>query len=369
MQLFLQILGIIFLIILAVLGLYFFVFMRALRRIKKGSQINSVYGGIDGMEIPARIELIRVSEPEWTNPVHIESLFNEITRQGFKPLGTYIAPNAPSSEQYQFLLHPILGGTLAGFVSDKDGLTVVLHEHPSFGIWAETFWKYTSGKLFTASNAKHTEHLDAPPKHPKIFLKEASVFKLIVSIRNQRKAEPYETVTQDSFPKLIQSFYAEEMDWRNTRGYLTETELQRLATAADIQLSRQDLELAHLLALESANEGLSEACRDTFIKTTTLSVAEWETIREQLVIIHERMSAGEAANFLEQSIWACENIEDDTLENEIEALEELDVETTAIRQAFADINIKLPHEVQFKKLGEVNKPVGADIYLSPPEIL
>ncbi|EDN67227.1 conserved hypothetical protein [Beggiatoa sp. PS] len=364
MALFLQILGILFLIILFVVGIYVFIFVRATRRVKKLSQLDSFYGGLHGFKAPARIKLIRLSEPEWTNPEQIEPIINEMMAQGFKSVGTYMVPNTHSSVQYQFLLHPIHGGTQASFVSQEDGLTVILHEHPKFGIWSEAFWKYTSGKTLTVSNAQYGECFNVHPNHPKYFLKDASIFELIDEIRKKRSVEPYEPVTPENFPILIESLYAEEMDWRNLQGYLTDEELQRFVTSADIELDQSDLDIVRSLVIDSASEGLSEACQDSFIKTTSMPVAEWEAIRDHLVVIHDRMSGEDAASFLDSTPGLGEHLEDD-----IEALEELESATTSIRQAFAEINQKLPKNLQFKPLGQVEKPISADIYLTTEEIL
>src|SRR5262249_67199 len=99
---------------------------------------------------------------------------------------------------------------------------------------------------------------------------------------------------------------------------------------------------------------LEESLRENFLKGNTVSAAEWEKIRNRLLIIHDRLPPD----------WISEELLE--LDGEGEYVDPGVFDSGPSRRgAFADYNNALPGHRRFRKLGEVPAPISADVYCAP----
>ena len=88
-----------------------------------------------------------------------------------------------------------------------------------------------------------------------------------------------------------------------------------------------------------------------------------EDARERLVIVHEHSGVDELEERISDSLsWD----DEDAAQAIHDAASAARGETTG-REAFALMNATLPESTRFEKVGELTDPVGADVYLEPPE--
>ena len=80
------------------------------------------------------------------------------------------------------------------------------------------------------------------------------------------------------------------MDWRNGRGGPTEREIRAIAAESGFEDDDALVEATREQMQEQALADLDETLRERFSRETSLSVAEWERVRDRLVIVHDRLT-------------------------------------------------------------------------------
>src|SRR6185369_1688975 len=93
-------------------------------------------------------------------------------------------------------------------------------------------------------------------------------------------------ISVDDFAPRFEMAYAEHQDWLATRGGPTEKEIRGIAKSLGHDIDDETAEAFRELNVE---EGL----RNWFITQSNTSAAEWERVRDRLVIIHDEMSPDE----------------------------------------------------------------------------
>jgi hypothetical protein len=143
------------------------------------------------------------------------------------------------------------------------------------------------------------------------------------------------------------------MDWRNARGGPSTHELRAVAALTGQECSDEHLEATRQLLAAQAIEQLGTALRERFVATSGISAAEWERVRDRLVIIHDKMTGEMVSDLVYESLD-----EDDA--------DGFDAESDAPpRTQFAEFNATLPAPRRFERLGTLEEPVGADVYCAP----
>ncbi len=142
------------------------------------------------------------------------------------------------------------------------------------------------------------------------------------------------------------------MDWRASRGGPTNDEVRRIAGGT---YDEKVIEATREILSAQAAEQLAFACQEHFLKESAMSALEWERIRHRLVIIHDRLSHERALSPLN------DRIEDDS---SLPLLTDDEIASMTVRNAFNRANNRLVEGKRLEKIGEVEKPLGADIYVA-----
>jgi len=143
------------------------------------------------------------------------------------------------------------------------------------------------------------------------------------------------------------------MDWRNARGGPTDREIRAIAVESGYEDDDALVEATRALTQTQALADLDATLRQQFSRETSLSVAEWERVRDRLVIVHDRLTP----EMLDET--AAEWVDEDVLVPSAVATGE------SPRQTFAAFNVRLPSGRRFVKLGEVKEPIEAEVYCAP----
>jgi hypothetical protein len=101
------------------------------------------------------------------------------------------------------------------------------------------------------------------------------------------------------------------------------------------------------------------ACGAQFLIETTLPAAEWQQATERLAVLHDRTPVRRLAGKWIYGVF---------LTAEMNRRLRQAKSTGAPRADFARLNHELPAWVRYKKIGEVSRPVIADIYRAPVEM-
>lgn len=118
----------------------------------------------------------------------------------------------------------------------------------------------------------------------------------------------------------------------------------------------QDVKSVYILSVrQSLSELISDCCKEEYMSQADVTVLEWEDMRDRLVIVHDRSVAG---SIIDQ-------VEDNDIDLKSLDLAKIHEESAKIvdRDAYRHHLSKLPEYSRPQLIGNVVKPVEADIYL------
>ncbi len=338
MGLILQVLGALFLLmILAVVVFVLTVrarFRRLFRELKGQAQDAA------SAATPPRIHLQAADAIDWEDEEAIEALVEPLPGLGFEDAGLY-----EFREMTGFRLH--------AWVNPEQAVVAVVYEHPAAGAWMDFISRYDDGTRVTFTNTVQGGGLDHQPGHiieRRPGLDPRGLYREFLAARPARPAIP---VRAGEFAAVFETAYADEMDWRNGRGGPTEREIRAIATESQFEADDALVEATRGQMQEQALADLEVTLRQRFSQETSLSVAEWERVRDRLVIVHDRLTP----EMLDET--AAEWVDADVLAPSAVAPGQ------SPRETFAAFNVRLPSGRRFVKLGEVKEPIEAEVYRAP----
>lgn len=291
---------------------------------------------------PGVIHLVPVTLPEFHDRATMDEDAISLQRRGFQKIGAFAIPE----------IHGLL---LQAFIDSRKNQYAVIYEHPLAGVFCDIVLKYQDGDSLTASNAPTGQELDQRPGHVKLYQKGARVEQLVDILNQHMQKKPVCQVRQDTFVADFENAYAEEMEWRATRGGTTQEEIRRVAANMDEDIPEEAIvRTQDYLEDDDASAELEEKCLETFLQQTHMSALEWEKIRDRVIIIHEKMELRDAISYLEDDDFTLEDRELQRLPKDI-------------LSAFAQANRLLPSSQRFTLLGTVKTPVVGAVYLIPEE--
>ncbi len=340
MELFLQILGglclgVILLILVLIAGWWVLK-----RRIRQAIQN---LGDLRYTHTPARLHLRRQEQVEWKDAAAVSALVEALRGEGFQDAGLYI-PDEMDYLRIHALAHP------AHYAYG------VVYEHDKAGVWIDLWSKYENGDGITYTTAPQGQEIESPPGQSKVYEIGGDPVVLFRRLLAERPAGVLLPTPAEGFVEIFQRAYAESTDWRNARGGPSEEEIRRIAIASGQEVTDEMVAEVRAQNLEQAIAGLQEALRERFLETTTLSAREWEEIEDRLTFVFDLMTPTHiAGHFTEEVEWTDEG----------EPIFPGSVTGRPARTMFERLNERLPEERRYRKIGELNKPVDADVYVAP----
>lgn len=328
--------------------------LRGRRKLARGIARMAV---VDLFHAPARISLKRLDSFKWNKGARAEQRAAAFRALGFEDLcGFSLARD--STARMLVLRHTVNG--LLGIVQERD---------PA-GTWSDVaFFESETSPPIYASNVLKKEHFYLFPGNPKIYLPDAPEADLVsaVSKAADRGARAL-NVTAENVAAVLEEAYAAAADARLLQP-LEDFELRRMlrekkssceedGEISDKAFQHIKAEIPSVIATE-----LRLACRDQFLREAQISAREWQQARERLLVVHDRTPAHELGKrVMDRRMF-------DAPEFLLPELRKLLVASAkqpgAPRAKFAELNASLPPWQRYKKLGEVSRPVPADIYCAP----
>ena len=338
MAVFFQIVGVLFcLFVLLVVGGILFVrykLRQALQSLASAAPVGT----------PPRIHLDRLITPEWKDASATTALVDPLRGIGFQDAGLYCVREMPDL-RLQALSQP------------TESVYAVVYEHPTAGVWLDLVCRYQDGTSLTYLNTRQGAGLEQRPGHGKMRAPGLEAVPLYQRMLAERPQRPLLPAPPEEFLTIFEQAYAEEMDWRNSRGGPTEAEVRAVLAESGTEATPEQIAATQEMLAYQALEGLEEALRERFLHTSTLSAAEWETIRERVVFVHDRLPADSVEDLFEE--W---------LGMEVEELADVGVPPVgSVRERFAQRNAAFANGKGFRKIGEVTEPVPTDVYVAPEE--
>ena len=341
MSVILQIFGILFILCVVVGGYFVYRLVRCLKRLRQDAQASC------GLETPSRVTLTAVQDPEWCMQASLQTTLGELRAMGFQLAGTYEVLEIPQ-------LH------IVGLVHPEDYLYAAVYVLSESRIWTDLCSERIDGESMTVSNVDTGSVFDRVPGRRQLSDPAWGIAELYDCIKAERGDGPFKDIEAADFRSEFERAYAIEMDWRNSRGGVpTWEEFLRIANQTDVTITDETLQTAYYETVyQSGVLRLSEECVATFCVETTLTVPEWEAVRDTCFALHEHIPNSHLADFVADHLCALDELYIDQLRGVI------DPELSALEN-FDRFNDMLPEHLQAIKLGRVETPVQAEIFAAP----
>jgi hypothetical protein len=182
-----------------------------------------------GFKSPPRIQLYAAT----AGGKHAKDLIErkrDLDACGLKRLGTYhVDP---------------LNVIMTAFANEQESICAVVYHHSMVGCFVDVCAKNTAGKSFTATSAPSGGTLDQREGHEKVFDKTLTIPVMFEMVKTRRPEGPWEPWTRENFAAKFEQAYAEEMDWRASRGGVTSDEVRRTAQASGKTYSEETIQKA-----------------------------------------------------------------------------------------------------------------------------
>lgn len=337
----LQIFGILFIVLIASGGYLVYRFVRLWRRVRQEVRETS------SLDTPSRVTLIEAKDPAWAQREALRDTLNELRSMGFQSAGAYEVLEMPH-------LHVV------GMVHPEDYLYAAVYVLSEGQIWTDLCSEQVDGESLTVSNVDTGGMLDRIPERRQLSDPAWGIPELYDCIKAERGAGPFRDIEAVDFKAEFERAYAAEMDWRNSRGGVpTWEEFLRIAEQTDTTFTDEELQEAYYdTVYQKGVIRLNEECVATFCEETTLTVPEWESVRDTCFALHEHIPNSHLVDFIADYFCSLDH-------DRIEQLKQAIDPTMPAIDNFARFNEMLPEHLQAIKLGDVDTPVQAEIFAAP----
>lgn len=332
MTLFLQVLGVFALFtggILLIAAIYIAIKWRALKKLISASPVPT----------PSKITLEPVTDTEWTTTSPAREAIAELLDLGFQPGGVHAIPE-------------MAGVELADFFDPSGRVCGVVYLHPSCGCFTDLCVDFEDGFELTISNAAYGSELETRPETEKRFHPGATPKELFAIIIEEMKRGPSRQHAPGDFRDWFVSAYQVDMEWRNSRGGLTEEEIRRIADNSGFVLTGSGLEEALKEARLDDIRRWNAECIEEFSSKTTLSVNEWKQVENSLLILRDDFHPSAYLEFIDQSFDL-----DPAELGELSVMVDAGASARRILEALSETA-----KISTRLLGEVAHPVAAEIH-------
>ncbi len=220
MGILLQIIGVLFLLLVALVVIGVLVIRAKLRKLRH--ELGKSLAELSDDMTPQEIHLQPWASPQWKAERDVEYLASRLESEGFLREGAFLVAEMEAMK-------------LLGFRRPQDGTLAVVYEHEQIEApWVDLFAQFDNGCGLTVSNAPQGEEMDIRPGNVKHFLKSAPMEDLLARFREEMsRLDAWRRVGEGEFVTVFEQAYRDDMTWRRERGGTTAEEVRRVAARMD----------------------------------------------------------------------------------------------------------------------------------------
>lgn len=356
---FLQILGVIFLVIIA------YIAFRVLLLVGKAALI--IYGlkkfvaQVGASASPETIQLVPVAGARWDD-ASAAALAAPLAGLGYEEVG--------------FFDLDLLGGIrLQAWVHPALGLYAVVYTSPQAGVWVDVVTKYTDDTSLTYSNSPHGGKLRQRVGRENVFFNGAGTEELHRRMLAERPDRPTRRLTRDDFVADFERAYAEDIAWRGSpEGFDPEAISPGAALVGMMggKFSPEQMQRVRESMVRKMYEVVAAQLRPKYRQVAALRDEDWARIEPRLVFVWDTMNMESLRALLPEWDGLPERDQlDNFLGDDDEDGDENDESSDHARQWFAQLNASVSADRRLEKVGEVamdldeDEPQTADVYERP----
>jgi hypothetical protein len=340
---FLEILGVIFLIVLLVVGYYGWKIYRFAKK-HANSDIATALSVLPTQEI----EFEPSSVQEWKEQERLKSTESDLRKIGAEPIGYYCIYDGYS----------IIRLSMWNF---KSMAVVALYEVSSelepdnVMFIQEVAGKLTNGSLCITSNSNAS--FDSRPSNHKVVFNESQ------SIVNFLKSLKIELPEGSKFLKIkdgkafFEECYEDTVEWGWMESQLRSNKTQQVLTSVGVTITDELME--ELIEIgETYSVDLNvERARKKLARHSKMTADQWEKIRDKLIFINEKMKADQVMDAIYELLGEPSEMQEEILEGFEKTSSELVDPIAAFQMLVQTMNLKV------KRLSQMDEPVRTEVYL------
>jgi len=335
------------LLVLFMAGAGFWVFLYCKRRLERW-RYYGVAASIN--RFPGRVFLRRLEEFRWLKGERAGQRVKTFQQAGFEDLGG-------------FAVHELPGARLFALRQASSGMIAVVHEQDELGTWSDVMlFKPSEPQPIVASSLLKRAHFHLLPGDPKLFEPGGTVEQLCEAVgKAAGRGIVGELLTAEGFQSRFEQAFALAVDARLLQP-LEDYELRRLVRErgeCGEGMEESEFDSIKRALPVAINNELRLVCVAQFLRETTLAAVDWQRARDRIAVIHDRTPLHELAGRMIYGVFWTKRVR--------QRLRRFGRHRGAPRQLFAELNGTLPPWDRYKKIGEVSRPIPADIYRAPLE--
>lgn len=284
----------------------------------------------------------------WRHGEAVEGASRAFLARGFVAVGDYQIPELPVQ--------------MRAFLDPSNRYYAIVYEHAMLDApFIDLHGRLTNDGTLTVTSAPHGEEIGIRPVSVKFYEKNAAPEVLIARMERELSSREVVPLTAEGFVAEFERAYAQGMDYQFSRGGPTMDEIRRGAQMRGETVDEAVVRATYRAQREQNALLIEQLVREKFVEQSGLSASEWETVRDDLVIVHDQQTA----DGLLAKLWHVSPPDDEANETDFEARErelKARVREGTPREAFARLMQELPTPRRPRLLGHVPEPVPADVY-------
>ena len=299
------------------------------------------------MHPPCRVNPQVEPNPQWRSPAEIKKFTDEFLAHGFTSLGAFTLPETG-------------GLQIAAFVNETERLYGTIYDHQKMPPNIDIVGDLEDGGELSGSNTKFGDAVDRRPEVIAIRLDGGGVKELLEAVQEHPTQSPRKPVNGADFAEYFRLSYAKAMNWRMKRGGTTREEIRRQAKKDRTELTEEEFEEVYWQQRESDMTELQAGCIAQYLDEQKPAAVEWDQIQHRVFAVPTPLTEAEVIELLETHC--------DLDEEQTHRLKQ-------IKLAFGQTALDFMQQVMagnlgglgLKRLGSVQEPVPAEIYLAPDD--
>jgi hypothetical protein len=245
----------------------------------------------------------------------------------------------------------------------------------------ELLTPYADGRFVSFTDAA-PGGLPDPPTHAVTYCPGATPAALLARFLQERPTEGMQATSSGEFAATYLRARRQAMAWMVERGGPTEDEIRRLIPSFPLHIALDMMvDMTRNQWQMAMSRYLQDEAHAQFIAAPSQPAAEWGPRGERLIVVHDRMGAPQLLDVIsdakDPTAFADEDAGDDMDDDFSYDEEDLEADEATLkriqrllgdctpRQAFDQLNAALEPRQRLNKVGAIDRPVAADIYVRP----
>ncbi len=339
----LELLGAVFLLILGfgtLLSAITWIWLRA--RVKEALVINALESSLSGIELPV---LRPVEEDQSYHPAEVACLSAEFFKIGAKRVDDYCLAELDNTHVslLRFNIPPAF---------------VAINDHPERGCWADLIMLPVNGGTLTYTTMSESlQGENRPPQHELIQVERSThPASLLGYARSRALGGEFLATHNVDFVSIFNTMMREYHDHFTTSD-VEQDWLESIASNSGVKLCGEEAESINSERRALRNQQVVDNCLQAYAECSGLTALQWEQIRNDLVVIHEGLTAESLVELLYDLLNLPQGYESE--------LVKLEFEDAPVRYLANSFNAQLPDSHGMVRVATITSPVVADIYRLP----